>query len=343
MVEITVRGAGIFGLSVAWTCAARGASVQVIDPFGVASGASGGILGALSPHVPENWNPKKAFQLESLLMAEQFWAEVAQAGGHSPGYLRAGRLQPVADEAALALAHARADTAKALWQGHAAWEIIRATDAEWAPHSRSGWLTRDTLSAHVHPRQACHALAAALATRGVPVLSRGADKGRVVWATGVRGLETLGQGHHRSVGAGVKGQAALLDYNAIGGPQIFADGLHIIPHLDGTVAIGSTTERDYTASDTTDEQLDVLVEKARKIVPALHTAPIIGRWAGLRPRARSRAPILGLWPDRPEHYIVNGGFKIGFGMAPKIGHVMADLLLEDRDTIPQGFRAEDSF
>ena len=102
--DVTVRGAGIFGLSLAWVCARRGARVQVVDPFGPGAGSSGGTVGALAPHVPENWNPKKAFQLESLLSAEGFWAEVESAGGLSAGYARTGRLQPVAGEAALALA-----------------------------------------------------------------------------------------------------------------------------------------------------------------------------------------------------------------------------------------------
>ena len=47
MAEITIRGAGIFGLSVAWACVQRGAVVQVIDPNGPAAGSSGGIVGAL--------------------------------------------------------------------------------------------------------------------------------------------------------------------------------------------------------------------------------------------------------------------------------------------------------
>ena len=68
--DVTIRGAGIFGLSVGWACARRGARVRVIDPGGIGAGASGGIVGALSPHVPEHWNPKKAFQLRALLMAE---------------------------------------------------------------------------------------------------------------------------------------------------------------------------------------------------------------------------------------------------------------------------------
>ena len=73
-IDLTVRGAGIFGLSIAWTAVQRGAKVQVVDPYGPAAGSSGGLVGALAPHVPENWNAKKAFQLDSLLMAAAFWA-----------------------------------------------------------------------------------------------------------------------------------------------------------------------------------------------------------------------------------------------------------------------------
>ncbi len=56
---------------------------------------------------PENWNDKKAFQLDSLLMAEAFWTEVQSAGGVDPGYGRTGRLQPIGDDHALELARAR--------------------------------------------------------------------------------------------------------------------------------------------------------------------------------------------------------------------------------------------
>ena len=39
------------------------------------------------------------------------------------------------------------------------------------------------------------------------------------------------------------------------------------------------------------------------------------------------------------HFVANGGFKIGFGMAPKVGEVMADLLLDGVDRTPEDFRA----
>lgn len=341
MTEITIRGAGIFGLSIAWACTRRGARVRVIDPNGVAAGASGGIVGALAPHVPENWNSKKAFQLDSLLMAESFWNEIAEISGMNPGYARTGRLQPIADDAALTLARQRAQTALPLWGDHAVWQIEDAPTA-WSPVSPTGLVIRDTLSAHLHPHQACTALAAALTQQGVSITAEGPDQGAVIWAIGTAGLETLSQNRPRPVGMGVKGQAALLRYDAGGSPQIFADTLHIIPHLDGSVAIGSTTENSFDHNQP-DDLLDALIARARAVVPALHDAEVTLRWAGLRPRARSRAPMLGEWPDRPGHFIANGGFKIGFGMAPKIAEVMATLVLDGKNTIPEEFSIAQSF
>lgn len=343
MVDVTVRGAGVFGLSVAYECALRGARVRVIDPHGVGAGASGGLVGALAPHVPENWNEKKAFQFESLILAGPFWAGVERLSGQSPGYARTGRLQPLPDARAVAHAEARAVEAAALWQGRADWRILpRDQCGAWAPPSPTGLLVHDTLSARIHPRQAVVALAAALGAQGGVIEAEGPDQGAVIWATGAAGLADLSQALGRDMGAGVKGQALTLAHDARDLPQLFADGLHIVPHADGTIAIGSTTEREYDAPDTTDAQLDGLLARARAACPVLQDAPVLQRWAGLRPRARSRAPMLGVWPGRPGHFIANGGFKIGFGMAPKVAQVMADLVLLGQDRIPEGFRVEAS-
>ncbi|MZR15218.1 FAD-dependent oxidoreductase [Maritimibacter sp. DP07] len=341
MVDVTVRGAGAFGLSVAYACARRGAAVRVVDPAGVGGGASGGVVGALAPHVPENWNPKKAFQFAALDMGAAFWRAVEDTGGVPSTYARTGRLQPIADDHALARARARAETARELWQGRYDWQVVEAGD--WAPLSPTGRLIHDTLTARMFPRHACASLAAAVQALGGTIAAEAGDEGAVVWATGAAGLEALTKRHHRMVGVAVKGQAARLAFDARDLPQIFADTMHVVPHADGTTAIGSTTERDFDAPDTTDDQLDAVIARARAAVPALADAPVVERWAGLRPRARTRAPMLGAWPDRPGHYIANGGFKIGFGIAPMVGQVMADLVLEGRDDIPADFRPEASF
>jgi glycine/D-amino acid oxidase-like deaminating enzyme len=337
--DVTVRGAGIFGLAVAWACARRGARVRVIDPGGPGAGSSGGPVGALSPHVPEAWNAKKAFQLESLLMAPDWWAGVEAASGLPTGYGRTGRLQPLADAAAVDLARARASGAAALWQGHADWQVIPATGAGWEPRSPSGWLVRDTLSARIAPPRALAALVGAIAARGGAVLAEGEAVGPVIHATGVAGLEALSADLGRKAGAGVKGQALSLRCEARAAPQLFVDGLHIVPHADGTVAIGSTSETSWTDLGP-NCQCDALLERAVAALPVLAGAEVIARWAGLRPRAVSRAPVLGAWPGRAGHFVANGGFKIGFGMAPGVAEVLADLVLDGRDRVPEAFRVE---
>ncbi|MBL4812194.1 MAG: FAD-dependent oxidoreductase, partial [Rhodobacteraceae bacterium] len=141
------------------------------------------------------------------------------------------------------------------------------------------------------------------------------------------------------LGNGVKGQAALfgvewgagVDYGAL--PQIYLPGLHIIAHRDGTVAVGSTSERYWQEATTTDGALEDLIARARAVLPILADAPVLRRWAGLRPRAASRAPILGKHPAIKGDYIANGGFMIGLAMAPNVGAVIADFILTGEDRI----------
>lgn len=343
-VDLTVRGGGIFGLSIAWEAVRRGAKVRLIETKAIGAGSSGGVVGALSPHVPENWNPKKAFQLDSLLMAEGWWAGVTAAGGVLPGYARHGRLQPLADAAAVELARARAIHAQDLWRGQAVWRVIPqlgvADSSGWAPISPSGWLVYDDLSARIQPMAACAALVAAIRSGGgeVIIAETVPDEGAVVWATGLAGLEKLSTDLRRDVGGGVKGQALAVHFAAQNLPQMLVGGLHIVPHADGTVAIGSTSELAWQDGSAVDWQVNELFERAVTAVPVLAGAAVVTRWAAVRPRAKSRAPLLGAWPGRTGHFVANGGFKIGFGMAPKVADVMVDLVLDGHDNVPEGFR-----
>lgn len=336
-VDVTVRGGGVFGLSVAWACARRGARVRLVEAAGIGAGASGGLVGALAPHAPEGWNDLKALQFESLIMAAGWWAGVQAAGGVDPGYLRSGRVQPLADDQAVRTARARETGAAEHWQGLAGWRVVPATGAAWEPASPSGWLVRDSLTARLSPRATGAALLAALRSAGAEVVvGPGAEDGAVVHATGVAGLADLSRHFGKKLGSGVKGQAVSLRHDARALPQVYAGGLHLVPHADGTVAVGSTSETEW-ATEGPDAQADALVARAVAVLPALAGAPVLDRWAGIRPRARSRGPVLGAWPGRPGHFVANGGFKIGFGLAPKVAEVMADLVLEGRVSFPEQF------
>lgn len=342
MTRITIIGAGVLGLSCAWALTRRGQPVTVIEAHRIGAGSSGGHVGALAPHVPDNWNDKKQFQLDSLLMAPDFWAGVEAASGLPAGYARSGRLQPVADETVAAQLTGRIAASAERWPAGMQMRLTRQPDSPLVPDSPSGLWLRDGLSARLAPRAVLAALAGAIRASGGEIVegrtvSPDDIDGPAIWATGAPGLQALGGDLGRAAGKAVKGQSALLRLAAPDAPQVFAAGLHIVPHADGTVAIGSTSENEFD-HDRPDEQVDMLIARAREICPDLRQAQVIDRWAGLRPRATSRAPLLGPWPGRDGQFVVNGGFKIGFGMAPKIAAVMTDLILDGRDTIPDAFR-----
>ncbi|MDS9467022.1 FAD-dependent oxidoreductase [Paracoccus sp. MBLB3053] len=328
--KLNVAGAGIFGLSCAWELVRRGRPVRVYDSIRIGAGSSGGHVGALAPHAPENWNPKKQIQLDALIAASDWWAEVARVGGTDPGYARSGRIQPV-PEGAEDRMRERIEAARINWPEWGGMELTDAPRGPLTPVSPSGLWLVDRLTARISPRRAAAALAAAIRARGGEIIEgTHAPDEPAIWATGVAGLAPFG-------GNGVKGQSALLEFDARDQPQVFADAVHIVPHADGTVAIGSTSERD-AADLGTDHQLDALIAKARALCPVLANAPVVDRWAGIRPRAKSRAPIVGPWPGRPGHFVANGGFKIGLAMAPAAAGMLADLILDGQDRIPEGFR-----
>jgi glycine/D-amino acid oxidase-like deaminating enzyme len=343
MVDVTVIGAGIFGLSVAYACAKRGARVRLFDDTGIGAGSSGGLVGALAPHTPERWDDKKEFQYQSLVMAKAHWREVDHLSGVASGYAQIGRLHPILSERALGLSYERQKEAPEMWRGVAEWRVVeRSAYGAWAPDSPTGYLVHDTLSARMQPRGAAGSLAGALqALGGEIVLGEPVFEGAVVWATGYRGLLALSDEFGGEIGNGVKGQSALLRYDAGEVPQLFNDGIYVVPHQDGTVAVGSTSERYFDEPQAVDGLLEDVLERVFGAFPVLQGAEVLERWAGVRPRGRKLAPILGAYPGRDGYFIANGGFKIGFGMAPKVGEVMADLVLDgDAGGIPEGFLVE---
>lgn len=338
--EIIIYGAGIFGLSIAFEILKRGEKVKIIEIGKPGLGSSGGILGALAPHTPDNWNEKKEFQFESLIMQNNFWKEVKSAGGQDSEYSQYGRITPLPDNRAIELSKERTKNAKKLWKGFASWETLNQLDKTWNIPSPTGLYSFDTLSAQINPRKACEALSSAVKAMGAQIIINGRHErnynGIEIWATGYHGLQKLSGELGKPVGDGVKGQAALLQLNRENYPQLFADGIHIIPQKNNRVAVGSTSEISWS-HEGTDEKLENIIKKVKKICPALTNAKVIEVWSGIRPRAKGRSPLIGPHPTKGKVFIANGGFKIGIGLAPKIAKVTTDFILDNVNNIPKKF------
>lgn len=349
--DLLVAGAGVAGLWLTVKAARAGLSVMLVDPGTPGCGASGGFLGALMPHSPERWNGKKDFQFRALVDLEDEVARLESETGTRCGYRRVGRILPLTSERGRSAAIDQIAEARSNWGAGFSQEVSHAP-------VRSGWpdmlraphgVVHETLSARLSPPGLLGALLASLAVMpnvdlrvGAAVMdvTPGEHKarlsdgsvvtyGHIALASGVGAFPLIARAAGLPAGAlggGVKGQAALLDAKASPDlPLVYHDGVYVLVHDNGHVAVGSTSERDYDDPVSTDTQLDEIVARARKLCPVLKHAPVIRRWAGVRPRAIGRDPMLGPVPGAPGVLAMAGGFKISFGIA----HRMADCVVAE--------------
>ena len=362
--DLLIIGGGVMGLWAAVKAERLGIRTLLLDAVRPASGASGGLLGALMAHMPDQWNDKKQFQLEALIALESEVAALEAETGLSCGYRRSGRLIPLPKPHLLPLAERRAPAAAENWRSGGrcfSWTVRDTSpDPLWlSPDACSAGVIEDTLAARISPRALTAALVAAidagrhvqrvdgLSVRrlqpGEAELSDGRRMafGHAIVAAGTGSfdlLAQLGAPLARPLGSAVKGQAALLEADVDPAlPIIFLNGLYVVPHEDGRIAIGSTSEDEFDDPRSTDHRLDALLARAREVSPKLQDARVVERWAGVRPKAIDREPMVGPHPDAPQVIALTGGFKVSFGIA----HRLADAALGPlggRDVLlPDGF------
>ncbi len=367
--DVLVIGAGVFGLSTARAAAEAGLSVTLVEADQVGSGASGGVLGALMPHMPARWNAKKAFQFEALAGLEGHIARLEAETGLETGYRRCGRVLPITTADLLAHHHARAAEARTHWNTPVtgfAYEIEEAGDhAAWlAPEAAPFGVVRETLAARISPRRYLQALAQAFSARGrlitgAPVASVSGSAPSVTLADGETlsaGAIVLAQGFSsfamlealtgKPLGEGEKGQALRVAAPELSTmPAVYCDGLYVVPHGDGTVAIGSTAIAGRTDTEAEAGPAAALLARAIRFCPTLAGRELVETWAGVRPKPFGRDPLVGRIPGFDCILAATGGFKISFGIAHLVGAALAAELCgkEPEPPLPPTFRASAHF
>lgn len=367
--ELLIVGAGVMGLWAALHAGRRGIPTVLVDAGEIGGGASGGLLGALMPHMPDRWSEKKQFQFEALLSLEDEIATLEAETGLSAGYRRCGRLIPLPKPHLRTIALRHEQDAEKHWThgaGRFHWHVLDNPPRPGWPAVEAGGsgFVHDTLAARVSPRGLVSVLAARVRQLpAVRVLTRTEVTafdavantvtlqdgitiafGHCIVSAGFRSfpfLDGLTTGLSASLGQPVKGQAALLRADIDPAlPVIFRDGLYIVAHEGGRVAIGSTSENSFADPFVTDAQLDTLIDAATDLVPALRQADVIERWAGLRPKAIDRDPMIGAHPEHPRIVALTGGFKVSFGLAHRLAAAALASLAGEKIDLPASFALE---
>lgn len=125
----------------------------------------------------------------------------------------------------------------------------------------------------------------------------------------------------------IRGQMVLLQ-GVVGAPEMIVhnDDMYVVPRFDGRVLVGSTVEDVGFDKSTASAAIAELVERARRLVPALRNAEVHAQWAGLRPATPDGLPILGAVTGVSNAYMAGGHFRAGLHLAPATAELLCDVI-----------------
>jgi len=361
--DLAIIGGGVVGLWCAYFGAKAGLKIALFEANTIASGPSGGLLGALMPHMPTQWYEKKQFQFEALIDLETLSAQLDAESGLDCGYARVGRVLPLSLPEHEIEAKQKCDAAAIQWarpNRDYKMQVVSAPTHENWPHAdiMPHGATIDNFSARINPRGVTSALLKCIKGKvdvfeNTPVELANDKKlqlldgteltaNNVIVTAGLNSFDLLEPFVPSLSGRPIKGQAAMLDTKLDPNlPVVHQAGVYLIVHNDGRTAVGSTSEREFDDSHSTDKLLEDVIEKARQICPLVGDAPVVERWASLRMQPYGRDPLVGPVPDHSGLHICTGGFKITFGIAHRMAQaVLAPIVGNPALTIPPSFQVE---
>jgi glycine oxidase len=361
--DVVVVGAGVIGLSIAWSAARAGLAVTVRDPAlaapvptGEDGSASWAAAGMLAP-VTEVHYGEEALLALNRAAAERwpaFAAELETAAGAPIGYRTSGTLSIARDGDDLAVLDDLAEYQAKLGLDV---ERLRAREARrlepaLSPRIRGGLHVRGDHS--VDNRALVTALRAAAERAGVVLDPRGVDgpdelaaldANQVVVAAGAGSARLLPDLPVRPV----KGQLLHLR-----GPEplirrtVRGADAYLVPRADGRLVVGASVEERGFDRRVTAGAVHELLRAARELLPDVDELELTGVAVGLRPGSPDNAPLLGVVPaagGRPV-LVATGHYRNGVLLSPLTGELIAELLVADavpelaRPFAPDRFRKE---
>jgi glycine oxidase len=341
--DVIVVGGGAIGLSCGWRLTQRGLRVTVLERDQPGAGTSRVAAGMIAPIAEAYIGEQEllALGMRSAAAYPEFVAELAEASGEDPGYVRAGALLVARDrdeaeslERELLMREALGLPVTRLLPARA-----RALEPALAPTLR---LALDVPDDHsIDPQRLTAALAVAL-LRADGELSTDEEVASVLVDGGVvRGVE-LADGNrlyaaHVVIAAGVwsgsigglppdatipvrpvKGQIIALHDPA--GPGLLERVVrmghgYVVPRGDGRYVIGGTVEERGFDRTATAGGVFELLRDAIELVPGVSELVIDELMTGLRPGTPDNGPIIGAGA-LPGLVWATGHYRNGISLAP---------------------------
>jgi len=355
--DVAVLGAGVIGLAVGWRAAQRGLEVVVLErgsePAGETSSVAAGMLAPISEALATEL-PLMHLGLESVRLYPEFVAELTEASGADPGYLRCGTLLAArdADEAESLARELELRQTLGLTVNRLRGSEARRLEPALAPTLRLALEIPDDHA--IDPRKLTAALARALTHAGGELRVHASATGvtaRGARVTGVRLADgTNVTADNIVVAAGpwssaldgvpagasipvhpIKGQILRLHDPA--GPGLLTrvlrmTGGYLVPRGDGRYVLGATMEERGFDTTVTAGGAFELLRNAFELLPSVTELVIDELSSGLRPATPDNAPAIGPGSIPGLHW-ATGHFRHGILLTPVTAQIVAAGLAGD--------------
>lgn len=344
--DVIVVGGGAVGAACAYALSRRGVAVTVLEPGPAAGAATPAAAGMLAPFAEaEPDDPMLAMAVRARDRYTELVPDLEEATGHEIGFHTDGILQLAFTEEELAR-HKTTLT----WQRQAGFPVDWLSSDE--VRAMAPGVGPDVLGAKLAPEDGAlnptalrdALLECAVTHHGATLLPEGAEQ-LVFEGERVVGVRTAGgtvsadavviaagcwsgkvRGLPRSLPVEpVRGQILSLPWPEQDPPVIVYCGTGYVMERGGQAICGSTMERVGFDSATTEDGLRGIREMVSRIYPSLGTAAPLDSWAGLRPMASDRRPIVGPDPVVTNLWYATGHGRNGILLAALTGDLIAGL------------------
>lgn len=359
--DVLIVGGGIIGCAVAEALSHRGAQVVLIDPRGIAQGATQASAGMLTPHSEGRHDPcLERLGARSLAMYEPLMARLNDDGAR-PVFVRAGSLdlaltpEECADLGVRAQQLSQAGIVCEFLSGDA----VRRLEPQATPHALGGL----HVPAHAYARAAdlARLMWAAASSRGAQYVEGRAvgiapDAGgglharltdRVLQARWIvlAGGSWVGEipvaGLPPMPVRPVRGQLLQLAWpedpprHIIGGPRCYT-----LAWQDGTMLAGATVEEVGFDERATAGGVRQLLDGLIELVPRAADASFIRVRVGFRPATPDSRPIVGASERLDGLVYATGHYRNGVLLAPLTGELVARIVAGEDDPALQATRPQ---
>ncbi len=302
--KIAIYGAGLAGTACAYVLKKYGLEPVLIDPNGIASGASGNEVGLINPRFT-------AFRGGDSDFYTAGFAQTARNFERSADYSRCGSLHLITDD----------EKEKRFIRTVENWgwddahmrilSAVEASDAAGVKVNKGALYLPD--SAHVNPSKLC-----AFYAVNVPLFKEPVDADAIIYANGVGNFDLP---VHT-----VRGQITFAEASpeSIKLKTNLCYGGYISASLNGRHAIGSTFQKWLHHKDNLPEDDAANIQNLEENVPVLKGLQDNGHRASLRVASKDRFPIIGQMGERQFITTAHGSHGIVSTIAG--AHLLADFL-----------------